>query len=42
MIDANADKQTFIHRVNVMELDLPKKIHVAVPANQVYGTKNYD
>ncbi len=39
MIGANVDKQTFIHRVNAMELDLPKKIHVAVPANQVCGAK---
>ncbi|WP_281064402.1 hypothetical protein [Isorropodon fossajaponicum symbiont] len=33
------DKQEFARRVNAMELDLPKKIHVAVPANQVCGAK---
>ncbi len=39
MIDANVDKQTLIHRVNATELDLSKKTHVAMPANQVCGTK---
>lgn len=38
-IGANVGKQAFIHRVNAMALDLPKKIHVAVPANQACGAK---
>ncbi|WP_190600214.1 MBL fold metallo-hydrolase [Candidatus Vesicomyidisocius sp. SY067_SCS001] len=39
MIGLNVDKQIFISRVNKIELDLPKKIHVAVPANQDCGAK---
>ena len=39
MIGANAGKQAFIRRINTMALDLPKKIHVAMPANQVCGAK---
>lgn len=39
MIGGNVDRAEFIRRVNGMELDLPKKIHVAVPANQVCGSK---
>lgn len=34
MIGANVGKQAFIHRINAMALDLPKKIHVAAPVNQ--------
>jgi len=33
------DKAEFVRRVNAMELSLPAKIHVAVPANQVCGSK---
>lgn len=39
MIGANVDKDEFVRRVNAMELSLPAKIHVAVPANQVCGAK---
>jgi sulfur dioxygenase len=39
MIGAGVDKAEFVRRVNAMELSLPAKIHVAVPANQVCGSK---
>ena len=39
MIGGGADKAEFVRRVNAMELSLPAKIHVAVPANQVCGSK---
>ncbi len=39
MIGLNVDKQIFVSRVNKIKLDLPKKIHVAVPANQDCGAK---
>ncbi len=39
MIGGNADKAEFVRRVDAMELALPAKIHVAVPANQVCGSK---
>ncbi|WXU00245.1 MAG: putative metallo-hydrolase [Catillopecten margaritatus gill symbiont] len=39
MIGGGVDKQEFVRRVNAMELSLPAKIHVAVPANQVCGSK---
>ena len=39
MIGGGVDKTEFIHRVEAMELSLPAKIHVAVPANQVCGSK---
>ena len=39
MIGAGVNKQEFVHRVDAMELSLPAKIHVAVPANQVCGSK---
>jgi sulfur dioxygenase len=39
MIGNGVDKEEFVRRVNAMVLDLPKKIHVAVPANQVCGSK---
>ncbi|NYT52893.1 MAG: MBL fold metallo-hydrolase [Candidatus Vesicomyosocius endoextente] len=39
MIGLNVDKQIFVSRVNKMELDLPKKMHVAVPANQDCGAR---
>ena len=37
MIANGVEKREFIRRVNAMQLDLPKKIHVAVPANQSCG-----
>jgi sulfur dioxygenase len=39
MIGGGVDKTEFIRRVDAMELSLPAKIHVAVPANQVCGSK---
>ncbi|SMN10631.1 beta-lactamase domain protein [uncultured Candidatus Thioglobus sp.] len=39
MIGAGVEKAEFVRRVNAMELSLPAKIHVAVPANQVCGSK---
>jgi hypothetical protein len=39
MIGGDVDKDEFIRRVDAMELPLPKKIHVAVPSNQVCGSK---
>jgi sulfur dioxygenase len=39
MIGGGVDKAEFVRRVNEMELSLPAKIHVAVPANQVCGSK---
>ena len=39
MIGGGVDKAEFVRRVNAMELSLPAKIHVAVPANQVCGSK---
>lgn len=39
MIGGGVDKAEFIKRVDAMELSLPAKIHVAVPANQVCGSK---
>ncbi len=38
-IGVNVGKQAFIRRVNAIALDLPKKIHVAMPTNQVCGAK---
>jgi sulfur dioxygenase len=32
MIGNGVDKEEFVRRVNAMVLDLPKKIHVAVPS----------
>ncbi len=37
MIGGGVDKAEFVSRVNAMNLSLPAKIHVAVPANQVCG-----
>jgi sulfur dioxygenase len=39
MIGKDVDKEEFVRRVNAMDLSLPAKIHVAVPANQVCGAK---
>ena len=39
MIGGGVDKSTFVARVNAMQLSLPEKIHVAVPANQLCGSK---
>ena len=39
MAGGGVDKAEFIRRVDAMELSLPAKIHVAVPANQVCGSK---
>ncbi len=39
MIGGGVDKTEFMRRVDAMELSLPAKIHVAVPANQVCGSK---
>ncbi len=37
MIGGGVDRAEFVSRVNAMDLSLPAKIHVAVPANQVCG-----
>jgi len=39
MIGGGVDKAEFVRRVNSMELSLPTKIHVAVPSNQVCGSR---
>ncbi len=39
MIGGEVDKAEFVRRVESMKLSLPAKIHVAVPANQVCGSK---
>ena len=39
MIGGGVDKAEFVRRVDAMELSLPAKIHVTVPANQVCGSK---
>ncbi|MBT3277048.1 MBL fold metallo-hydrolase [Candidatus Thioglobus sp.] len=39
MIGGGVDQVEFIHRVDAMELSLPAKIHVAVPSNQVCGSR---
>ncbi|MDG2394981.1 MBL fold metallo-hydrolase, partial [Candidatus Thioglobus sp.] len=39
MIGDGVERAEFVRRVNAMELSLPAKIHVAVPANQVCGSK---
>jgi sulfur dioxygenase len=39
MIGGGVDQAEFIRRVDAMELSLPAKIHVAVPSNQVCGSK---
>lgn len=39
MIGGGVEKAEFVRRVNAMKLSLPAKIHVAVPANQVCGSK---
>jgi len=39
MIGGGVDQAEFIHRVDAMELSLPAKIHVAVPSNQVCGSR---
>ena len=39
MIGNSVNQAEFVRRVNAMELSLPAKIHVAVPANQVCGSK---
>ena len=39
MIGGGVNKAEFVRRVEAMELSLPAKIHVAVPANQVCGSK---
>lgn len=39
MIGGGVDKAEFVRRVESMKLSLPAKIHVAVPANQVCGSK---
>jgi sulfur dioxygenase len=41
MIGGNIDKKTFMDRVDNMQLSLPKKIHIAVPANQSCGINLY-
>jgi sulfur dioxygenase len=41
MIGGNIDKKTFMDRVDNMQLSLPKKIHIAVPANQSCGVNLY-
>jgi hypothetical protein len=37
MIRESFDQETFIENVNSLDLGLPKKIKVAVPANQSCG-----
>ena len=39
MIGGEVEKDEFIRRVDAMDLALPKKIHVAVPSNQVCGSR---
>jgi len=39
MIGGGVDQAEFIRRVDAMELSLPAKIHVAVPSNQVCGSR---
>jgi sulfur dioxygenase len=39
MIGGNPSEAEFIHKVDGMQLSLPKKIHIAVPSNQVCGMK---
>jgi sulfur dioxygenase len=39
MIGGEVDKDEFINRVDAMDLALPKKIHVAVPSNQICGSR---
>lgn len=39
MIGGNPSEEEFIKRVDSMQLSLPKKIHIAVPSNQVCGMK---
>lgn len=39
MIGGNPSEEEFIKRVDGMQLALPKKIHIAVPSNQVCGMK---
>lgn len=39
MIGGGVDMSEFVRRVNNMKLSLPAKIHVAVPANQLCGSK---
>lgn len=39
MIGGKVNKQEFVRRVKAMKLSLPAKIHVAVPANKVCGSK---
>jgi sulfur dioxygenase len=41
MIGGNIDKKTFMDRVDNMQLSLPKKIHIAVSANQSCGVNLY-
>jgi sulfur dioxygenase len=39
MIGGNPSEEEFVKRVDGMQLSLPKKIHIAVPSNQVCGMK---
>jgi sulfur dioxygenase len=39
MIGGSPSEEEFIQRVDSMQLSLPKKIHIAVPSNQVCGMK---
>ncbi len=39
MAGGNPTREVFVQRVNGMQLSLPKKIHIAVPSNQVCGMK---
>lgn len=39
MIGGGVDEVEFVKRVDGMQLSLPKKIHIAVPSNQVCGMK---
>jgi len=39
MIGGGVDKAEFVRRVHALELSLPAMIHVAIPANQVCGSK---
>lgn len=40
MMGGGVDKTEFVRRVHAMELSMPAKMHIAVPANQVCGLKN--
>jgi len=42
MLNENISKEKFIENINNLKLDLPKKIHYAVPSNMVCGIKRIE